>query len=225
MWPQPDSYWPFWSPRVLNRRAFIWAFLGFGYFKCENSRTERWFEKVALYELNGEPKHMARQLADGTWTSKCGGAEDITHFTLDALESYGPHPFKAEYGEAVVYMKRFIPVAWVVRRIQRLLVANRVSCTMITRRSYYAESLLPRFCTGTAKCLTQRYLYRTHGILARNQLIPRSTVSGRSDARPYRIDPHPSAGCPRHLFGCCSDTLAHPGTGINGTAQPKHRYH
>jgi len=105
---------------VVSRRAFIWAFLGLGYFKCGHSRLERWFEKVALYELNGEPKHMARQLADGTWSSKCGGAEDITHFTLDALESFGPEPFKAEYGEAVVYMKRLVLVAWVVRRIQRV---------------------------------------------------------------------------------------------------------
>jgi len=56
--------------------------------------------------------HMARQLADGTWTSKCGGNEDITHFTLDALESYGP------YGCPVLYMRRLIPVSWFVWFIQ-----------------------------------------------------------------------------------------------------------
>ena len=60
---------------------------------------------------------MARQLRDGRWTSKCGGAEDITHFTLDALESYGPDP-KGHYGCPVLFMKRFIPFSWVVRSIQ-----------------------------------------------------------------------------------------------------------
>lgn len=60
---------------------------------------------------------MARQLRDGTWTSKCGGAEDITHFTLDALESYGPHP-KGNYGTPVLYMKRFVVISWFVRFLQ-----------------------------------------------------------------------------------------------------------
>lgn len=85
---------------------------------CDNSRAEFAFEKVALYMLHDEPKHMARQLRDGTWTSKCGPAEDITHFTLDAVESYGPEPWRAEYGRPELYMKRFIPISWVVRLLQ-----------------------------------------------------------------------------------------------------------
>jgi len=59
---------------------------------------------------------MARQLANGNWTSKIGGEEDITHYTLDALESHGvPH---GEYGDPVLYMRRFIPVSWIVRTVQ-----------------------------------------------------------------------------------------------------------
>jgi len=99
----------------------LWAFRGLGYYLCDHSRLEFWFDKVALYELNGEPKHMARQLRDGTWTSKCGASEDITHFTLDALESYGPAPLKAEYGCPVLYMRhmrRMIFVSWVIRVFQ-----------------------------------------------------------------------------------------------------------
>jgi hypothetical protein len=118
LWPDPDLEWPFWSKRLENREAFVAAFRGLGYFVCDHSRFEFWFERVALYEYNGSPKHMARQLRDGTWTSKYGGWEDITHFTLDALESYGPHPSKAEYGHPVLYMKRFIVVAWCVRVLQ-----------------------------------------------------------------------------------------------------------
>lgn len=96
------------------------AFQGLGYRLCDHSRFEFWYERVALYEQGGSPKHMARQLRDGAWTSKCGGAEDITHFTLDALESYGPHPVKAEYGCPVIYMKRLIVISWGVRILQWL---------------------------------------------------------------------------------------------------------
>jgi hypothetical protein len=117
-WPDSDSYWPAWSERKLNIGSFVKAFHRLGYRICGHSRVEFAFEKVALYTLNDEPKHMARQLRDGTWTSKCGGLEDINHFTLDAVESYGPHPEFAEYGAPELYMKRFIPVAWVVKLVQ-----------------------------------------------------------------------------------------------------------
>jgi hypothetical protein len=133
-WPEPDSYWP---PCINRReetiRCFVRTFHCLGYFVCASSHREFGFEKVVLYALHKsttpvtlpqrwqdmqdwEPTHMARQLPDGTWTSKCGAAEDITHFTLDALESYGP----LRYGCPVVYMKRLVPVSWVIRSIQWL---------------------------------------------------------------------------------------------------------
>ena len=89
-----------------------------GYSVCDNSRLEFLFEKVALYAIDKVPKHMARQLRDGTWTSKCGPQEDITHLTLDALESYGS---PNAYGSPELYMKRFIPVSWIVRFLQTLI--------------------------------------------------------------------------------------------------------
>ena len=73
---------------------------------------------MVLYADGDSPKHMARQLPDGMWTSKCGAGEDITHYTLDALESYGPLPWKGHYGCPVLYMKRFILVSWLVRSLQ-----------------------------------------------------------------------------------------------------------
>jgi hypothetical protein len=118
-WPHEDAYWPFWSSRELSISSFVKAFHGLGYRICDNSRLEFGFEKVALYTINKVPKHMARQLRDGTWTSKCGGDEDITHYTLDALESYGPYP-NAEYGFPELYMRRFILVSWVVRFLRVL---------------------------------------------------------------------------------------------------------
>jgi hypothetical protein len=80
-----------------------------------------------------EPKHMARQLANGLWTSKCGQSEDITHFTLDALESYGwLHGSEGQYGCSVLCMRRFIVLSWLVRLAQFLywkyeVISNKIS--------------------------------------------------------------------------------------------------
>lgn len=119
-WPQPDCYWPVWAERVPEISAFVQAFRWLGYRVCDNARLEFAYEKVALYAIGVSPKHMARQLRDGTWTSKIGGAEDINHFTLDAVESFGPPYIRAEYGSPVLYMKRLVVLGWAVRSIQFL---------------------------------------------------------------------------------------------------------
>jgi hypothetical protein len=114
-WPDQDSYWPFWIERDETIPCFVRTFCWLGYRECGNSRLEFGYEKIALYAIGEKPKHMARQLRDGTWTSKCGGAEDITHFTLDAVECYGPYG----YGTPVLYMRRLIPISWIVRIVQQ----------------------------------------------------------------------------------------------------------
>lgn len=43
------------------------------------------FEKVVLYSSGGLFKHAALQLEDGTWTSKLGEHEDISHTTAEFL--------------------------------------------------------------------------------------------------------------------------------------------
>jgi len=53
---------------------------------------------VAVFGIGAELTHAARQLDDGTWTSKLGSLEDITH-ELQALEG-------ADYGHVVLFMKR-----------------------------------------------------------------------------------------------------------------------
>jgi hypothetical protein len=138
-WPHPDAYWPFWiKTREQTIDCFVKTFHSLGYMVCSDSRLERAFEKVALYAIHHSqlqmpppqsaaeyrdwmPTHMARQLPDGVWTSKLGGSEDISHFTLDALESYGPLRVRDEYGCPVLYMKRFILLSWCVRSIQYLV--------------------------------------------------------------------------------------------------------
>jgi hypothetical protein len=138
-WPDPNAYWPFWiKPRNETIECFVTMFRCLGYTVCSHSRRQFGFEKVALYAMHKSgapmpppeslvecadwiPKHMARQLRDGTWSSKLGGSEDITHFTLDALESYGPVYLYDEYGCPIIYMRRFVVVSWIVRCVQHIV--------------------------------------------------------------------------------------------------------
>jgi hypothetical protein len=97
-WPRhPFGYWPDPSAPV-EVGSFRSAFEGLGYAVCDNPAHEVGLEKVAIYALNGVPKHAARQLMDGKWTSKLGQNWDIWH-DLEALN--GP-----TYGEPILFMSR-----------------------------------------------------------------------------------------------------------------------
>lgn len=98
----PGRFWPKDVPPVESRLAFIRAFATRGYVVCDNGDLEEGFEKVCLYEKLGKPKHAARQLPDGTWSSKLGRAHDISH-TLEGLAG-------RQYGKPSVYFRR--PIGW-----------------------------------------------------------------------------------------------------------------
>lgn len=100
-WPSqlPWVTWPKNVPAENTIQAFVLMFEGQGYVSCPNGDLEAGFKKVALYALNGAPKHAARQLPDGRWSSKMGRDIDIEHNTLHALEG----PF---YGTVVRYFKK-----------------------------------------------------------------------------------------------------------------------
>jgi len=108
-WPKKQSgyYWPEGLPcEPLNRETvanFIRAIESEGFELCADGKFENGYEKVALYvnHLN-VPKHAARSLPDGTWTSKMGDDEDINHATLEVLEGHG-------FGKARVFLKRKNP--------------------------------------------------------------------------------------------------------------------
>lgn len=104
VWWWPDvmftRYWPDEAPRLETIDAFVQAFSTKGYYPCEDGSLEKEFEKIALYSLNEKPKHAARQLPDGNWTSKLGEIQDISH-TIDALD--GP-----AYGSVVLFLKRAV---------------------------------------------------------------------------------------------------------------------
>ena len=105
-WPGDSArtYWPFGVPRLETLEAFRDAFATLGYVVCAQADLEPGFEKVALFaDADGTPTHAARQLRDGTWTSKLGLSEDIQH-SLEALAG-------AVYGSVVQILKRDWPLS------------------------------------------------------------------------------------------------------------------
>lgn len=100
-WPDP-LYLYFWPQGVLRNRtleAFQSAYATLGYEPCTDGKFEKGFEKVAIYAISdGEPKHVARQLQTGMWTSKLGPHVDIEHH-LESLVSHS-------YGAPVKFLKR-----------------------------------------------------------------------------------------------------------------------
>lgn len=83
-WWEPDPlylcYWPQEVLREWTIDAIKALFVYLGYEECESEELEEGYEKVAIFvKIPGIPKHVARQLPNGRWTSKCGKAEDIEH--------------------------------------------------------------------------------------------------------------------------------------------------
>lgn len=98
MWPNAYSYWPPRCPYEETIDAFTTAFAFYGYKPCENAQYEEGYDKIALYAREDRPKHAARQLANGLWTSKLGSDVDIEH-ELAGLEG-------TIYGHVVKYYHR-----------------------------------------------------------------------------------------------------------------------
>ncbi len=90
-WWSHDREWLDSIPRSLEAWALTQLFEAFGYAICHIHEREAGYEKVALYALDGQWQHAARQLEDGRWTSKLGPFEDITHPSPQDLtgEVYG----------------------------------------------------------------------------------------------------------------------------------------
>ena len=103
VWWWPDSseetVWPETVPREVTLAAFVAAFATVGYQLCENGELEVGWEKIALYALAGVPTHAARQLADGSWTSKLGRGPRVSHNTTRGVE--GPL-----YGLVACFLRR-----------------------------------------------------------------------------------------------------------------------
>ena len=59
--------------------AFEAIFEKYSWETTHSHAPEIGYEKITLYGLNGEPKHAARMLPNGLWTSKLGQNIDLAH--------------------------------------------------------------------------------------------------------------------------------------------------
>ena len=96
--PLGDNYWPSNAPCERTLEAIVETYGTIGFGVCETSDLNPDFEKIAIYSKDGEATHAARQLPNGSWTSKLGPLEDIEH-TLEGLEG-------AEYGVVARFLRR-----------------------------------------------------------------------------------------------------------------------
>ena len=100
--PSPFSYWPDEAPQEVTLRGYRAVFELMGFEECVTDEFEPGFEKVAIYlYADGSPTHAAKQLENGSWTSKLGSWEDIEHRTLHALEGTG-----LAYGTVALILRR-----------------------------------------------------------------------------------------------------------------------
>ena len=99
------SFWPAGVERVESITSFVEAFATLGYALSPSGVHNPDFEKVAIFaSSDGIPTHMARQLPKGSWTSKLGTLEDITHVDVSGVAG-------ADYGEVVAFLQRRIPAS------------------------------------------------------------------------------------------------------------------
>ncbi len=96
------AYWPECIPNDVTVDSIVELFRSEGFERCKDGSLEQGYEKIAIYALEYEVTHVARQLVDGKWTSKLGKYEDIVHSSLEDLEGDGFH----SYGRLTAFMIR-----------------------------------------------------------------------------------------------------------------------
>jgi hypothetical protein len=93
-------YWPPGIPALPSLSGVIDAYVQTGFEVCDSPLAENGFEKITIFaDSTGEPRHAARQLPSGEWTSKLGDHVDIEHSEVEVVGG-------ELYGEPVVYMRR-----------------------------------------------------------------------------------------------------------------------
>jgi hypothetical protein len=102
--PAVDDVWPDSVPRDYTVDSLVAVFLTLGYALCDSGTHEAGYEKIAIYSNGDEYTHAARQLVDGSWTSKLGPDDDIEHPTPESLAG-------GTYGNVVRMLKRPITEA------------------------------------------------------------------------------------------------------------------
>jgi hypothetical protein len=120
-------FWPPGVPARANLPGVVDAYEMTGFELCATPDVEPGFEKIAIFaDSEGAPRHAARQLPSGGWTSKLGDHVDIEHNDLEAVGG-------DFYGEPAVFMRRSTetpPIA----QLPRVMVHGSGFDAEVTRR-------------------------------------------------------------------------------------------
>ena len=98
-WPVGFGFWPSQAPADTSVANFVALFRLQGYEPCSDGALEEGFQKLALYAIDDQVQHAARQLPNGRWTSKIGDFEDIEHASPGELEGEA-------YGAVAQFLRR-----------------------------------------------------------------------------------------------------------------------
>ena len=97
----PEYHWPDELPHNSKPETYVRFFALNGYELADDDSLEEGYTKIAIYVLDDEFAHVARQVSRYRWTSKIGEQEDIEH-SLRALENDAPYT----YGTASIFMRK-----------------------------------------------------------------------------------------------------------------------
>jgi hypothetical protein len=103
-WWEAGFQWPadLHVPESGDLEAYVELFRRWGYERCDAPALEAGFLKLALYTADGNFVHVAKQLRDGSWSSKAGVLHDLKHRDLGALEG----SWAMEYAQPTVFMRQ-----------------------------------------------------------------------------------------------------------------------
>ena len=101
-------WWPPTVPRTLNPQSLVAAFEYLGFEVCADGKVEADYDKVALYEKNGEWQHAAIIEEDDLYHSKMGVWWDVVHRGGDLFHDDA-------YGDIYAYMKRPVADRWMTQ--------------------------------------------------------------------------------------------------------------
>ena len=95
------GHWPPWANRNDRIESLKQVFLGLECEECRDSELEDGYQKVALFEVQGQAKHAALQMPNGRWRSKIGDGPLIEHDTPESLAG-------ELYGNPTVFLRRML---------------------------------------------------------------------------------------------------------------------
>jgi hypothetical protein len=104
-WYEPEIFWPEDVPQPVDDDdlpCYLALFESWGYVRCAGPKYEQGFLKLAIYADEQAFQHVAKQLRDGTWSSKAGHLHDLRHNELEALYPCGI----MRHALPVAYMKK-----------------------------------------------------------------------------------------------------------------------